>query len=207
MKYARRKPFTAPQKAAILRLYVRQRLPTPETAKRLQLSVDHVVEFLRERGVLRRQGGQGFPRKLSLAARRSLESELTTTMDVILARKYGLCRERIRQIRQELGYSSSQVIRHALTVRAQAERRKQEKLARKLRQRQRRAKRLLRINRLSKRWKSGILVVLLAQEFGFTRASMHTHIRRLRKEFPKKFPYRPHSRRRRLPGAVVRPQP
>ena len=177
--YKYKKPLTARQHAAILRLYVRQRLPTPETAKRLQLSVDHVVQFLRERDVLRHQG-PATPSKLSLAARQNLEGELATTMNVVLAPKYGLSRERIRQIRQQLGCPSSRVVRHALAIRARAKRREQ----------QRRAKRLQAVNRLSKRWKSGVLVAELAQEFGHTRGSMHTYIVRLRKQFPEKFPFR-----------------
>jgi hypothetical protein len=119
-----------------------------------------------------------------------LERELATTMDVVLARRYGLTRERIRQIRQELGYPSSQIGRHARTVRARAKRWEQKKLARELRQQQRRAKWLLAVNRLSKRWKSGVLVVKLAQEFGYTHASMTLRIVRLRKQFPEKFPHR-----------------
>jgi len=196
-RYKYKKTFTASQKAAILRLYVRQRLPTPETAKRLRLPIDPVIEFLRERGVLRRQGSPlGTPRKLSVAARQNLERDLATTMDVVLARKYGLSRERIRQIRQGLGYPSSRVLRRAWTVRARAKRQKQKKLARELRQRQRRATRLLVINRLSKRWKSGAPVAKLAQEVGYTVDSMHTEIGRLRKQFPRKFPYRPTSHTR-----------
>ncbi len=201
-----KKPFTVPQKAAILRLYVRQRLPTPETARRLRLSVDHVVEFLRKRGVLRHQG-PATPKKISWAARQNLEGELPTTMDVVLARKYGLSRERIRQIRQQLGCPSSRVVRRAWAARARAKRREQEKRARELRQRQRRAKRLLAVNRLSKRWKSGALVAVLAQEFGLTRASMNGHIVRQRKQFPGKFPFRYGPRPPRRPGTVVRQRP
>jgi hypothetical protein len=86
-----KKAFTPRQQAAILRLYVQQRLSTPETAKRLRLSVDLVVRFLQKRGLLRRRGRQpGTPQKLSVAARQNLEGELATTMDVALARKYGL---------------------------------------------------------------------------------------------------------------------
>ena len=187
--YKYKKPFTARQQAAILRLYVQQCLPSPETAERLRLSVDHVKQFLRERGVLRHQG-PATPSKLSLAARPKLEGELATTMDVVLARKYGLSHERIRQIRQQLGYPSSQIVRHAWAVRTRAKRREQKRLARELRQQQRRAKWLLAVNRLSKRWKSGVLVAELAQEFGHTRGSMHTYIVRLRKQFPEKFPFR-----------------
>src|ERR1017187_2020208 len=191
--YKYKKPLTARQQAAILRLYVRQRLPTPETAKRLQLSVDHVVQFLRERDVLRHQG-PATPSKLSLVARQNLEGELATTMNAVLARKYGVSGEWIRQIRQQLGYPSSQILRHTRTVRA----REQKKLARELRQQQRRAKRLVAVNRLSKRWKSGVLEAKLAQEFGHIRTSMHVRIRRLRKQFPEKFPFRfrPRSPRR-----------
>jgi hypothetical protein len=187
--YKYKKPFTARQQAAILRLYVQQCLPSPETAERLRLSVDHVKQFLRERGVLRHKGSTT-PRKLSLAARQKLEGELATTMDVVLARKYGLTRERIRQIRQQLGYPSSQIVRCALAVRAQSKRREQEKLALELRKQQRRAKRLLVVNRLSKRWKSGVLPEELAQEFGYTRGGLYTTICKLRKQFPQKFPIR-----------------
>jgi hypothetical protein len=191
--YKLKKPLTARQKAAILRFYVRQRLPSPETAKRLHLSTGRVLQFLRERSVLRHQG-PATPRKLSLADRQKLENELPTTMDVVLARKYGLSHQRIRQIRQQLGYASSQIVRHAWAVRTRAKRREQKRLARELRQQQRRAKWLLTVNRLSERWKSGVLVPELAQEFGYTRASMRTVIFGLRKQFPGKFPFRQRSR-------------
>jgi hypothetical protein len=185
----RKKPFTAPQTAAILRLYVQQRLPTPETAKRLRLSLDHVVQFLRERGVLRRQGPTT-PRKISLAARHKLESELPTTTDADLGRKYGLTRERVRQIRQKLGYPSSQFIRVERIRRAQAERREQKERARELRERQRRAKRLPAVNHLSERWKSGATVAELAREYGFTCVTVRNRISWLRMRFPNKFPDR-----------------
>jgi hypothetical protein len=200
-----KKPFTARQQAAILRLYVQHRLPTPETAKRLQLSVDHVVQFLRERDALRHRG-PATPIKLSVAARQKLEGELATTMDVVLARKYGVSRERIRQIRQQLGYPSSQILRQAFAVRARTKRRKQKKLALELRQQQRRAKRLLAVNQLSKPWKSGVLVAELAQEFGYMRTSMHVRIRRLRKQFPEKFPFRHRFRSPRLLTAAASPK-
>src|ERR1035437_6987206 len=168
--YKYNKPLMARQQAAILRLYVRQRLSSPETAKRLHLSVDQVVTCLRERGVLRHQG-PATPSKLSLVARQKLEDELATTVNAVLARKYGVSGEWIRQIRQQLGYPSSQIVRHAWVVRA----REQKKLARELRQQQRRAKRLLAANGFSKRWKSGVLVAKLAQEFGCTQNSMYKH--------------------------------
>jgi hypothetical protein len=63
------------------------------------------------------------------------------------------------------------------------------------------------INRLSKRWKSGAPVAKLAQEVGYTLDSMHTQIGRLRKQFPKKFPYRPRLRSPRQPAAVVKRRP
>jgi hypothetical protein len=204
-KRPKHKPFTASQKAAILRLYIRHRLSTAETAKRLRLSVHRVIRFLRKRDVMRRQGSPpGTPRKISVAARRNLERQLPTTMDVVLARKYGLSRERIRQIRQELGCSSSRVLRRAWAARARAKRWEQEKLALELRQQQRQAKRLRAINRLSKRWKSGAPVAQLAREVGYTVDSMNTQIGRLRKQFPEKFPYRPRLRSPSHPGAVVR---
>jgi hypothetical protein len=209
MKRSRQKKlFTAREEAAILRLYVRQQLPAAETATRLRLTPDRVVNFLRQRGVMRRQGSPpGTPRKISMAARQNLERELPTTMDVVLARKYGLSRERIRQIRGELGCPSSRILRRAWSARARAKRQKQEKLALELRRRQRRARRMLVINRLSKRWKSGMPVAELAREVSYTLDSMHTQIGRLRKQFPKKFPYRPRLRSPRQPGAVVRQRP
>ena len=118
MKGSNASPFTARQAAAILRLYVQQCLPSPETAKRLRLPMSRVVRFLRQQDVLRTQGGPGIPRRISLAARRRLESELPTTRDVVLARKYGVSKERVRQIRRGLGYPSSQILRHEGTIRA-----------------------------------------------------------------------------------------
>jgi DNA-binding CsgD family transcriptional regulator len=189
--YKHKNPFTARQQAAILRLYVQQRVPSRETAKRLRFPVYLVKGFLRKGGVMGHQGRPpGTGGKLSLADRQNLEGELATTMDVVLARKYRLSRGRIGQIRQQLGCPSSRVVRRAWAARARAKRRKQEKLALELRQRQRRAKRLLAVNRLSKCWKSGMLVAKLAQELGYTRKSVYKHIGRLRKQFPEKFPFR-----------------
>jgi hypothetical protein len=119
-----------------------------------------------------------------------LEAELATTRDVVLAGKYGISPERVRQIRQELGYPSSRVLFLAWAARVRAKRQEQEKLASELRQQQRQAKRLLAVNRLSRRWESGVPVAELAQEYGYTRASMQVTIIRLRKEFPDKFPLR-----------------
>jgi hypothetical protein len=186
-----KKAFTAHQQAAILGLYVEKRLQPTRTANRLGLPAALVVGFLQRRGVLRRRGPPpGTPRKLSVAARRNLEGELATTTDAVLARKYDLSHERVRQIRQELGYPSSLIVRRALAAPARAERREREKLGRKLRRQQRRAKRLLAVNRLSKRWRSGASVAELAQEYGYQYTSMNSHICNLRKEFPEKFPYR-----------------
>ncbi|MGD0060084.1 MAG: hypothetical protein ABSD58_11770 [Verrucomicrobiia bacterium] len=195
-------PLTARQRAAILRLYEQQRLPCAKTAKRLRLSVRLVVGFLRKRGVLRRQG-PSIPRKLSLTARQKLEGEFATTLDVVLAKKYGLTKERIRQIRQEAGYPSSQVFRHALTVRAQAKHREEKQRVRELRLQQRRARRLLAVNRLSKRWKAGVPVAKLAQEFGYTLGYMSLRIHRLRKHFPGKLPFRNEIRSPRPPASAA----
>jgi hypothetical protein len=190
MKCSSDKLFTAPQEAAILRLYVQQCLPSPETARRLRLPLSRVVQFMRQRGVLRHQGGPGIPRKISLEARRRLESELPTTRDVILARKYGVSKELVRQIRQGLGYPSSRVLRHKLTLRAQAERREQQKLARELRQKEQRKFELMAIKRLSARWKSGVTVSELAKEHGVSWGCLTSRIVRWRERYPQKFPYR-----------------
>jgi len=181
-----RKLFTAQQEAAILRLYVKQCLPSVKTAKRLQLPVSTVIRFLRKRSVMRPQGIGGGPRKISPARRQELESELATTNNAVLARKYGVVRDTIRQIRQRLGYPSSRIIRRTQTLRALAERQRQQKLARQ----ERLKARLSAINRLSKRWKCGALVSELAREFGVKRQTIFSRIQYYRKRFPKKFPRR-----------------
>ena len=190
MKGSNASPFTARQAAAILRLYVQQCLPSPETAKRLRLPMSRVVRFLRQQDVLRTQGGPGIPRRISLAARRRLESELPTTRDVVLARKYGVSKERVRQIRQGLGYPSSQILRHEGTLRARAERREQQKLAWELRQKERRKSELLAIKRLSAQWKSGVTLRELAKELRVSWGYLNSRIVRWRKRYPQKFPYR-----------------
>jgi DNA-binding CsgD family transcriptional regulator len=192
-----RKPLTKREQADILRLYLEQRLPAPDTARRLGLDHFQVRQFLRHRGILRGRGNPGVPTKLSVTGREKLISELKTVTDVVLARKYGVSRERVRQIRQQMGYLSSRVIRRGQMARARAQREKQERRAVELRHQQRWAKRLVAINKLSKRWKSGAPISELAREFGLQRTSMQTHIGRMRKKFPGKFPlrYRMHSRR------------
>lgn len=203
-----RKPFTARQGAAILRLYVQQWLPTTETAKRLRLPISYVVRFLRARGVLRCQGGPGIPRKLSPAARRKLVSQLATTPNAILARKYGVSRELVRQIRQQLGYPSSRTVRREWALRARAERQERERLARQraraLQQQQRQTEKLLAINQLSERWRSGALVSELAQEYQVKTGTMNVRVGRLRIQFPEKFPYRIACRSPQQTGAVAR---
>jgi hypothetical protein len=190
-----RKPLTKQQQADVLRLYLEQRLPAPDTARRLGLEHFQVRQFLRQRGVLRGRGNPGIPTKLSVAGRQQLISELLTTTDVVLARKYGVSRERVRQIRQQLGFVSSRVIRSKQMARARAQREKQERRAVEQRRKQRFAKRLVVVNKLSRRWKAGVPVSVLAREFGLERTSMQTHIGRMRKQFPDKFPlrYRVHS--------------
>ena len=192
----KRKPLSKRQKTQILKLYLEQRLPAPDTARRLGLDHFQVRQFLRHRGVLRGRGNPGIPTKLSIEGRQRLINELKTVTDVVLARKYSISRERVRQIRQQLGFLSSRVIRREMMARARAERQKQERRAVELRRRQRYAKRLLAINKLSKRWKAGTPIAQLAREFGLQRTSMQTHIGRMRRQFPTKFPlrYRMHSR-------------
>jgi hypothetical protein len=124
-KYKHQRPLTAREEKAVLRLYVQERLPAQKTAERLRLDGYRVRRFLRNQDLLRPQGGSGGggPSKLSPARRRELESEIPTSTNAVLARKYGLTSERIRQIRRKLGYPSSQVIRHEARLRAQAKRR------------------------------------------------------------------------------------
>jgi hypothetical protein len=184
--YSYKKLLTTRQQAAVSRLYVRQRLPAAETAKRLRLAVFRVTRFLRGGGLLRPQGDHSSPQKISLAERQKLEAEMPTTLDAILARKYGVSRERIRQIRRELGHPSSQVIRHQWTLRDRAQRRQKKKLARELR----RANFLAAINLLSKRWMSGLPVSELAREYGVRNNTVQCRISHYRKQFPEKFPFR-----------------
>ena len=192
-----RSALTKREQAAVLQLYLEQRLPAPDTARRLHLDYLLVRRFLRVRGVLRGRGNPGIPTKLTVAGRQKLITELKTVTDVVLARKYGISRERVRQIRQQLGYVSSRVIRREYMARARAKREEQEKRAVELRRQQRRARQLRAVNQLSKRWKSGVPIAVLAKEFGLQRTSMQTHIGRMRKRFPEKFPlrYRMHTRR------------
>src|SRR2546427_7423214 len=127
MKYSKSdKPFTAQQKAAIRRLYCQQRLSGAVVAKWLHLDSNRVYLFLHRCGLLRLRGYH--KRKLGAAEYRRLEKKLLTTPDIVLARRYGLSRERIRQIRQGLGYPSSRVLRHKLTLRAQAESRERQQI-------------------------------------------------------------------------------
>jgi len=182
------KRFTAQQQAAILRLYVQQRVPGRVTAERLGLSISRVFEFLHDRGVMRPRGYH--VEKLAPAELKQLKRRLLTTQDSVLAQRYGLSRERVRQIRQQMGYPSSQMLRHKVALRAQAKREAKERRDRELRERQRRARRLLVINKLSKFWKSGLRIWELANEYGITPAAFSERIAGARKLYPEKFPYR-----------------
>ncbi len=188
MKCSRRKRFTAEQEAAIRRLYCQQQLSGTVAAKRLHLDGNRVYLFLHQQRLLRRRGYR--LQKLGAPEYQQLKKELLTTTDIVLARRYGLGRERVRQIRQGLGYPSSQVLRHEGTIRARAERREQEKLARELRKQQRRASQLPAINRLSARWKAGASLRQLAEEYGVNRACIAVRIGYWRKLYPHKFPRR-----------------
>jgi hypothetical protein len=128
--------------------------------------------------------------KLSPAERKQLERELLTTQDAVLARRYGLVRDRVRQIRAELGYPSSQVLRHKLTLRAQAERRERRQIEREHRQQQQRKAELIAMNQLSRRWKSGTTIRELAKEYGLVWGCLNSRIVRWRQRYPQKFPYR-----------------
>jgi len=190
--YKHKTPFTSRQQASILRLYVEQQLTVLVTAKRLRLSAGRVFRFLHERGVTRPRGSGR--RKLDPAKRKRLESELLATPDAVLARRYGLTRERIRQIRQALGYPSSRIVRQEWVSRARAERQQREKQerqrAKELRQQQYRVDRLPAIDRLSDRWKSGAPIRELAKEYGVSRHCLAARIQCWRKLYPEKFPYR-----------------
>jgi hypothetical protein len=196
-KHTHHNPFTKQQQAALLRLYLGQHLPVPDTAKRLRLDPLQVKQFLRARRLLRGRGNPGVPRKLTVSSRQELVSQLATTTDVVLARKYGVTRENVRQIRQRFGYPSSRIIRSKQLARARAKREQQERRAIQLRRQQRRAKRLRAANQLNKRWKSGTTISMLAREFGILPSSMQTRISRIRNEFPGKLPLR-HRRRSHL---------
>jgi hypothetical protein len=177
-------PLTKRERAAVLRLYVRERLTVAKTAEQLQLTEYRVAQFLHSRGVVRPRGS-GL-KKFSPEGRRELESELATTTDVVLARKYGVSHVRIGEIRRQLGYPLSHTVRHQQALRAQAERREQKRLARALRQRQRAAA----IDRLSERWRAGVPVSELAQEYGIRPVTMSWRISYYRRLSPEKFPYR-----------------
>jgi hypothetical protein len=98
---------------------------------------------------------------------------------------------------------SSQALRSQQVTQARLERQEQRKKAVEQRRQQRRAKRLLVINRLSKLWKSGVPVLILAWEFGVRWSYMASHIVRLRKEFPGKFPFRHRVHSHCLSGGAV----
>src|SRR5437870_2184569 len=122
LKHSLAKPFTSRQTAAILRLYLQRRLTVTATAKRLRLSPHKVGTFLRQRGVARRRGTPGVSRKLVPAIREKLKRELPTTQSSILARRYGVSKERIRQIREEYGAPSGREVQRICSVKARQQR-------------------------------------------------------------------------------------
>ncbi len=190
LKRATPKLFTPRQTAAILRLYVQQRLPALETAERLRFNASRVVRFLRQRGVMRPAGNPGTPRKLFPPIRQKLERELPTTPSSMLARKYGVSRERIRQIREEVGAPSGREVQRQWAAKARQQRREQRQLENRRRREERLAQKLIAINHLSARWKSGAKMRELAAEKRTTPATIATLIQRLRRSFPEKFPFR-----------------
>jgi transposase len=142
-----RRGLTKREQAAVARLYVQQGLTAREAAKRLRLDPYLVIGFLRDRGVLRNRGTS----KLSAADRRKLVNELATTIDADLARKYGLTRERVRQIRKESGCLPTWV------------RRRRDRLARQ--ERDERARRALELQRRA-------VLAALSKEFGVSFANL-----------------------------------
>ena len=205
LKRSTPKLFTPRQTAAILRLYVQQRLPALETARRLHLNESRLVRFLRQRGVMRPAGNPGTPRKLFPAVRQKLEHELPTTPSSTLARKYGVSRERIRQIREEVGAPSGREIQLAWNAKVRQQQREQEQLEQRRRREQRLAQKLIAINHFSARWKSGAKMRELAAEKRTTPATIATLIQRLRRSFPEKFPFR--SRREAHSHRLLSPSP
>ncbi len=190
LKRATPKLFTPRQTTAILRLYVQQRLPTLETARRLHLNESRVVRFLHQRGVMRPAGNPGISWKLVPAIREKLKRELPTTPSSMLARKYGVSRERIRQIRVEYGAPSGREVQLTWNAKVRQQRREQQQLENRRRREQRLAQKLVAINHFSARWKSGATLRELAAEKRTTPATIATLIQRLRRMFPEKFPFR-----------------
>jgi Zn-dependent peptidase ImmA (M78 family) len=139
---------------------------------------------------MRPRESRGVSRKLVPAIRQKLERELPTTRSSILARKYGVSKERIRQIRMECGAPSGREVQREWTAKARQQRREQKQLEQRRRREQRVARKLATIERFSERWKSGATLRELAEEYRTTRATIATRIQRLRKQYPEKFRYR-----------------
>jgi hypothetical protein len=191
-----RPPFTAKQEAAILDLYLRLKMPGNVIAVRLRVSVNRVYQFLHHRGVTRRSGHIF---RLSPEQWQQLKDSLLTTPDATLGRQFGYTKERVRQIRKELGIPSSRLMRQERAGRARLESQTQRQLVRE----QRRAATLAYLSRLSKRWKSGLTLRAIAEEDGVSLASIIGRVCEGRKLDPDKFPFR---RPPRLPRAPVQPQ-
>jgi len=178
-------PVTDRQAAAILELYVTQRLSYIATAGRLHIGQPRVRAFLVGRGLLRTQGCAGSYDKLTPTILNQLKDELPTTPNAVLARKYAVSRERIRQVRQKFGYSAGKVIFQEWSQRIRREREAQQQLARQ----HRLAAKQAFIERLSQLWKTGMSARDIAAAehrtfFQITRQIMHC-----RAKFPDKFPY------------------
>jgi len=148
--------FSKQQQAAILRLYRGQRLGARETANRLGLNRYRVAHFLRVRGELRQLGNLGVPRKLSTTSWQQLMTELPTTINTVLARKYGISPYRVRQIRQQYGYPASSTLPRPPLLHIRS--------------------------KTSERQKQAILAAL-SKQFGLSLEAMEEHIRRLGNEY------------------------
>ena len=178
-------PLTAQQAAAILDLYVTQRQPWLVTAKRLRLSPSQVRSFILDQGVMRPRGGGGNSRKIFPTLLNQLKGELPTTRNYVLAIKYGVTNERIRQIRAELGCVAGKVVAHKLVQRIRRKRQAQAALARQ----HRLAAKQAFIERLSQCWKSGMSARDSAAAENLPLHHIAGQIMYGRVLFPDKFPY------------------
>jgi transposase len=179
----------------IVKLYHQDGLQPNQVAKMVGCAYSTVMGTLHRRGIPIRKKGVCAPRgsdhpscKLTAEELNELESELMAGRQKFgdLGIKYGLSRERVRQIAKRLGAPTGRQIQ-AMTRIARAA---QESEAKALAAQARKEARLEKYQRWQALWDRGLTVPEMAAELGMTPGSVSVRIVMLRRRFPDWFQLR-----------------
>lgn len=179
----------------IVKLYHQDGLLVNQVAKTVGCAYSTVMGTLHRRGVPIRKRAACAPRgsdhpscKLSQEELNELESELMGGRQKFgdLGAKYGLSRERVRQIAKRLGAPTGRQIQAMSRIARAA----QESEAKALAAQARKEARLEKYQRWQELWDRGLTVPEMAAELGMTPGSVSVRIVMLRRRFPSWFALR-----------------